>query len=178
MNFISKEATIGENVEVGIGSIIEEGAELGDNVKIGNYCIVKSGVIIGNSTIIMNFVEIRSGATIGNDCYVDSQVSMSGDCKVGNRVKLRYGTIIARGCIIEDDCYLSPRVMTNNLDEGKHPIGGAHIKQGCFVGTQAVLQHGIELGENSIVGAMAFVTKSFDRDSILIGVPAKLKESK
>lgn len=178
MNFISEKATIGANVEVGIGSIIEEGVELGDGVIVGNYCIIKSGVIIGSSTTLMNFVEIRSNTTIGTDCYIDSRVSMSGECEIGNNVKLRYGSIIAKGCIIEDDCYLSPRVMTNNLDEAKNPIGGAHIKRGCFIGTQAVLQHGIELGENSVVGAMAFVTKSFAKESVLIGVPAKLRENK
>ncbi len=178
MNFISQKALVGADVDIGIGSIVEEGVTLGDGVKIGNYCIIKSGVIIGDSTIIMDFVEIRGGTTIGNECYIDSRVSTSGDCKIGNKVNLRYGAIIAKGCIIEDDCYLSPRVMTNNLDQGMNSIGGAHIKRGCFIGTQAVLQHGIELGENSVVGAMAFVTKSFDKDSTLIGVPAKLRESK
>ena len=40
---------------------------------------------------------------------------------------LRYGTIIARGCKIGDDCYFSPRVMTNNLDSEKSQIGGAEF---------------------------------------------------
>lgn len=178
MNYISKKASIGKNTNIGIGTIIEDNVVIGDEVNIGNYCIIKSGSTIGSSTTIMNFVEIRSGSLIGNNCYIDSRVSMSGDCIVGNHVKLRYGTIIARGCKIEDNCYLSPRVMTNNLDEGENPIGGAHIKQGTFIGTQAVIQHGITIGENSIIGAMAFVTKSFEGNCVLIGVPAKLKAAK
>lgn len=176
MNFVSEKADLGNDVVIGIGTIIEEGVTLGVGVKIGNYCIIKSGVSIGNFTVVMDYVEIRTGTTVGTDSYIDSRVSTSGDCKIGNRVNLRYGAIVARGCIIEDDCYLSPRVMTNNLDQGKRTIGGAHIKKGCFIGTQAVLQHGIVLGENSVVGAMAFVTKSFDKNSVLIGVPAKLRE--
>ncbi|NAW33255.1 DapH/DapD/GlmU-related protein [Halomonas alimentaria] len=175
-NHVSDKAILGEGVKIGIGSIVEEGAEIGDNVTIGNYCVIKSGAVIGAGTLMMDFVEIRKGTIIGPDCYVDSRVSTSGDCKVGRNVSLRYGTIIARGCDIGDDCYLSPRVMTNNLDQGKQSIGGAKIGNGCFIGTQAVLQHGITLADETIVGAMAFVTKSFSEKVTLVGVPAKPKE--
>lgn len=175
MNYISDEAVIGENVKIGIGCIIEKGVEIGNNVDIGDYCVIRSGVVIGNDTRLMSFVELREGTKIGANCYIDSRVSTSGNCIIGNNVTLRYSTIIARGCIIEDDCYLCPRVMTNNLDQGKNSIGGAHVKQGSFIGTHTVLQHGITIGEKTVVGSMAFVAKSCEPNSVLIGIPAKPK---
>jgi UDP-N-acetylglucosamine acyltransferase len=100
-------------------------------------------------------------------------VSTSGYCKIGNNVTLRYDSIIARGCIIGDNSYISPRVMTNNLDTGKVQIGGASIGKNCFLGTNTVLHHGIKIGDNCIVGTMSFVNKDIPNNEVWIGIPAK-----
>ena len=68
----------------------------------------------------------RPGTLVGHDCVIDSRVSSSGEAVIGNHVTLRYDTIVARGCRIGDHTYLSPRVMTNNLDSGGVSIGGAY----------------------------------------------------
>ena len=97
---------------------ISEKAIIGENVQIGSFCVIEEDVIIGDNTIIKNYVELRKNTIIGKDCYIDSRVSTSGNCKIGDRVTLRYDSIIARGVEIGDDTYVCPRVMTNNLDSG------------------------------------------------------------
>lgn len=153
--------------------MISKKAKIGNNVEIGQYVIIEDGVIIGDDTIIKNFVELRKGTIIGNGCYIDSRVSTSGDCVIGDNVTLRYDTIIARGCVIGDKTYVCPRVMTNNLNDEKTSIGGAKIGKSCFIGTNAVLQHGILIGDNSTIGSMSFVTKNVPDNELWIGTPAK-----
>lgn len=158
--------------------MISEKAQIGRNVSIGQYCIIEDGVIIGDNTVIKNYVELRENTVIGSDCYIDSRVSTSGNCTIGNGVTLRYDTIIARGCIIGDNTYVSPRVMTNNLDTGNHQVGGAKVGKNCFIGTNAVLQHGITVGENVIIGSMSFLNKNVPENEVWFGNPAKLFKSK
>lgn len=172
-NAISDKATIGKNFQIGFFCIIEEGVEIGDDVVIENYCILRSGVKIGRGTKLRSYIELRERTIIGEDCYIDSKVSSSGDCIVGNKVTLRYETILARGLEVSDNCYLSPRVMTNNLDDEMKAIGGAKIGKNCFVGTNAVLQYGIIIGENVTIGSMAFVNKDCEKNLTYVGIPAK-----
>mgnify|MGYP000521459553 CR=1 FL=1 len=173
-NSISSKTKIGENFKIGKFCVIEEGVEIGDNVVIGHHCIINRGVKIGSNTTIMSYVELREDTIIGNECYLDSKVSSSGSCKIGDRVILRYGAILARGVDIGDDSYLSPRVMTNNLDNEKNPIGGAKIGKGCFIGTHSVIHYGITIEDNVTIGSMAFVNKNCLTDETYIGIPAKI----
>jgi len=147
-------------------------SKISKNVQIGEFCFIDENVEIGEGTVIKNFVELRPNTKIGKNCYIDSRVSTSGECVIGDNVTLRYDTIIARGCNIGDNSYLAPRVMTNNLDSGKNSIGGAHVGKNCFIGTNAVLQHGIHIGDKSVIGSMSFVTKDIPEGEIWFGSPA------
>jgi acetyltransferase-like isoleucine patch superfamily enzyme len=118
---------------------------------------------------------MRDKTIIGENCYIDSRVSTSGNCTVGNNVTLRYDAIIARGVEIGDNTYVCPRVMTNNLNTEKKQIGGAKIGANCFIGTNAVLQHGITIGEGVTIGSMTFVNIDCEEKSKYYGIPAKRK---
>lgn len=144
-----------------------------EGVEIGNFVIIEPDVKIGKGTKIKNYVEIRAHTTIGENCYIDSYVAVSGDAVIGDKVTLRYGVIIARGCTVGDNCYLAPRVMTNNLDADKNAVGGARIGRDCFIGTHAVLQHGIEIGNNVTIGAASLVLKDCTEDATYVGIPAR-----
>jgi len=175
LNHISPKSKMGANFSIGKYCIIEDNVTIGDNVIIENFCILKSGVKIGNGTHIKNYVELREDTIIGENCIIDSRVSSSGNCKVGNNVTVRYDSILARKVEIGDGTYICPRVMTNNLNSENEQIGGARIGKNCFVGTNAVLQYGISIEDNVIIGSMAFVNKDCQANSTYIGIPAKKK---
>jgi UDP-3-O-[3-hydroxymyristoyl] glucosamine N-acyltransferase len=170
---ISEKAIVGKNVTIGHYCIIEDGVEIGENVVIEHYCIFNKGVKIGKNTVVKSYVELRQNTIIGKNCFIDSKVSSSGNCIVGDFVTLRYGTILARGVQIGNNCYLCPRVMTNNLNDEMDAIGGAKIGDNCFIGTHAVLQYGITLEDDVIIGSMAFVNKNCQKGKTYIGIPAK-----
>ncbi|MBN1825887.1 MAG: acyltransferase [Candidatus Eisenbacteria bacterium] len=88
------------------------------------------------------------------------------------------------GIEIGDDVNMAPGVgliSANHdpLDNSRHlPAPPIRIGNRCWIGMNAVILPGVELGENVIVGAGAVVTKSFPGHVILGGNPARvLKES-
>lgn len=166
-------ASIGHNVVIGPFCVINSGAKIGNNCTIGSYCEISNDVTIGDNTVVKSYVELRPDTIIGADCYIDSRVSSSGKNRIGNNVTLRYDTIIARGVSIGDETYVCPRVMTNNLNDSKNQIGGAKIGKNCFIGTNTVLQYGIDICDNVVIGSMSLVLKDISDPGIYFGAPCK-----
>jgi acetyltransferase-like isoleucine patch superfamily enzyme len=66
--------------------------------------------------------------------------------------------------------------MTNNLDHRRDPIGGAHVGEGAFIGTNVTLAAGIKIAARVVIGSKALVTKDCTEEGgIYIGMPAALK---
>lgn len=79
--------------------------------------------------------------------------------------------------IIEDDVTISYGVFfaCHGRKQDHHPIT---IKKGAYIGTRTTIispesQDGIEIGENSIVGAHSLVNKSIPDNETWGGVPAR-----
>jgi maltose O-acetyltransferase len=48
-----------------------------------------------------------------------------------------------------------------------------HIKKNVWIGNKVTITRGVDIGNNSVVGANSVVTKSFDANLLIAGVPAK-----
>ena len=154
----------------------------GKNLLFGKFNHIHRNVQVGNNVTIRSYVELRSGTVIGHDCYIDSGVKSSGNNIVGDRVILRYDSILAKGVIVEDDVFISPQLMTENISHRGEEIGGAHIgigewdkktKYRVFIGTNVTLAAGIEICSGTIIGTKANVRKSILEPGIYIGNPAR-----
>lgn len=171
-NVISPEAVIHPSASLGCFNVIGR-AKIGEDVIIENHCVIADDVEIEKGTRVRSFVELRPGTRIGEGCYIDSGVKSSGRNVIGDRVTLRFDAIIARGCNIGSDTYVCPQVMTNNLNHEGEEIGGAHVGPGSFIGTQTILDAGIQVSPRTVVGAAALVTSSIVEPGIYVGVPAR-----
>ena len=82
-------------------------------------------------------------------------------------LEIGYNCILAPGCKIltHDD---SPKIRGERTKVARTVIGN-----GCFIGCNAIILAGVTLGDYTIVGAGAVVTKSFPAYSILVGNPAR-----
>jgi len=142
--------------------------KLGKDVKIYDF-VNLYGCSIDDGTKVGTFVEIQKNAFIGKNCKISSH------------------TFICEGVHIEDNVFVGHNVTFIN---DKHPratnVDGSMqsdadwkvvetlIKKGASIGSSSTIMCGITIGENSIIGAGAVVTKDVPPNSIATGVPAKV----
>jgi phenylacetic acid degradation protein len=110
---------------------------------------------------------------VGPDCYVGPNASLRGD----------FGRVILEaGSNLQDTCVMHSFPEMDTVVEENGHIGHGAILHGCRVGRNAMVGMGAvvmdeaEIGEMSIVAAMAFV-KSAEKippRSLVVGVPAKV----
>lgn len=162
------ELTIGNNATIRSGSIIYSGNTIGDNFQTGDNARIREDNIIGNN------VSVGGGTVIEGKCRIDDNVRIHSNC------------FIAEYTQIEKDVWIGPAVvMTNVLHppcpafkekaplQGKKCCYGPTIKKFAVIGAGAILLPGVVIGENSLVGAGAVVTKDVPSSHVVTGFPAK-----
>lgn len=134
-----------------------------------------------------------AGARIGNDSmvfdvrfanlyhYGFQKLIIGERCFVGDEVMLD----LRGGVTLEDDVTVSNRatIVTHiNVGYPDHPLQKSYptkeapvrLRKGCYLGTSVVVLPGVTVGEKSVVGAGAVVTKDVPARSVAVGVPAKI----
>jgi acetyltransferase-like isoleucine patch superfamily enzyme len=113
--------------------------------------------------------------------------------EIGARVVIRPGCMLfadpresGAGIRIEDDVMLGSgvHVYTQNhrfddpgrpiIEQGHAPSSPVTLRQGCWIGANAILLPGVEVGENAVVGAGSVVTRSVAARTLVAGNPARL----
>ena len=134
---------------------------------------------IGEGTKVWQFVVILKGAKIGRDCNICAQTLIEGDVIVGDRVTVKSGVQLWDGTRIEDDVFIGPNVTLTNdpfprSREYPENFSGIVVKRNASVGANATLLPGITIGEFSMIGAGAVVTKNVPPGAVVAGNPAKV----
>lgn len=88
---IDPAATIGKNIEIGLGSIICSGTIVTIDAKIGNHSIVNLTCTIGHDVVLDDFVTIYP------------TVNISGHVTIGKHAEIGTGTQIIQGLTIGSD---------------------------------------------------------------------------
>ena len=111
---------------------------------------------------------------IGADCYIGPNASLRGDF---GRIVLEQGANLQDTCVMHSfpgkDCIVE---TDGHIGHGA-VLHGCHIGANAMVGMNAVVMDDANIGESSIVAAVAFVSAGFEcpSRSLVIGVPAKIK---
>ncbi|MBS3137604.1 N-acetyltransferase [Candidatus Woesearchaeota archaeon] len=131
---------------------------------------------IGRNTKIWNFVNIYD-CTIGDNCMVGTFVEIQKDVAIGNNCRIQSHSFICSLVTIEDNVFVGHGVMFINdlLPPSGDPKNWKRtiIKKGASIGSNATILP-VTIGENSIIGAGAVVTKDVPADSVVVGNPAKV----
>lgn len=90
--------TIGNNVEIGPGSVIDCGT-FGDtiiesNIRIDNMVQIAHNVKIASGTRIMAGVSISGGVQIGNNCWIAPKAMLREKIKIGNNVLIGCSSMV------------------------------------------------------------------------------------
>ena len=156
MNIIHESAKLGDNVVIGIFTIVEEGVIIGDNTKIGPHCTIRKNVNIGENCSFTAYNEIRENVTIGKNTSFGSRCTISANAKIGENVTLKYGFVLTD---------------TPNLQEGNIKSVG-DIGENTLIGANVCLMPGTSIGKNCIVGACSQVRHNIPNNEIWYGSPA------
>ena len=167
---ITGRTSIGEDCEIGPNSVIRdsmignscrvtssalEEATMEDHTDIGPFSHLRPGAYLESGVHIGNYVEVkesrfRAGAVMGHFGY-------AGDATIGERVNVGAGMI------------------TCNYDgKDKHRTV---VEDDAFIGCDTMLVAPVTVGEGSITGAGAVVTKDIPPARLAVGVPATIRRN-
>jgi len=166
--YLRGKTIIGEDCEIGPDSIlldtqvghhaqilasVLEYAQLADHVTMGPYCHLRKGAVLDEGVHLGNFGEVKDsylgpGTKMGHFSYI-------GNAKIGKDVNIGAGTI------------------TCNYDGERKNL--TEIGDDVFLGSDTMLVAPVKIGHRSVTGAGAVVTHDVPDDTLVMGVPAKVK---
>lgn len=166
---------IGEEVEIGEGTVIWPNVVIHNGTRIGKNCVVKSFCSIASEglgyemdgdayfkfpqlggVVMGDRVEIGPNATIRR-AALDNTVIGDGT-KIGAFVNIGHNCIIGKNCLI----------VCQGVTGGSSTIG-----DNVFFGINALLLNGADIGSNVTLGMGAVVVKSVPDDTVVVGNPAQ-----
>lgn len=132
--------------------------------------------VVHRSSFVHPLAAVTGDVIIGKKCYIGPGAALRGD----------WGRIILEdGCNVQENCtiHMFPG-LTVLLKAGAHighgaVIHGASIGKNCLVGMNAVIMDHVELGDESIVGALSFIKEGekIPPRSLVVGNPGtRVKE--
>jgi len=130
---------------------------------------------------------------LGKGVYLAPTASLIGDVTVGDDASIWFGTVV-RGDVnhirigvranIQDNCVVHvtndvwPTIIEDDVTIGHGVIvHGCTVRRGCLLGMGSRLLDGVDVGEESLVGAGALITEGtkIPPRSLVLGFPARVK---
>ena len=136
---------------LGEGTWVAPSADVVGEVECGKDCSIWFGCVVRGD---VHYISIGDRVNIQDLSMIHVTHYKNGDRSTGNPT------------IIGDDVTIGHRVM----------LHGCTIEKACLIGMSATILDGAVIGEESIVGAGALVTKNkvFPPRSLIMGSPAKV----
>ena len=175
---IATNVFIGQNVTIGDGTVIHPYAVIEADSVIGKNCVIKSHTSIGSegmgialnpetdlleklpqigNVVMEDHVDIGPNTTVRRGAL--GQTLIKEGCKIGSLINIGHNCIIGRNVI-----------LTCNIVTSGSSIIGDYV----YVGVNAMIRNGIEIGEKTQIGMGAVVTKSLPPNIVAYGSPAKI----
>jgi UDP-2-acetamido-3-amino-2,3-dideoxy-glucuronate N-acetyltransferase len=143
---------------------------------------VDDGVKIGAGTKVWHFSHVQKGSIIGDNCSLGQNVNIGNNVKIGNGVKIQNNVSVYEGVELADFVFCGPSMVFTNvkLPRSEFPQRGGEfylktfIGKSVSIGANATIVCGIKIGEYSLIGAGAVVTKNIPPYSLVVGNPGKV----
>lgn len=163
----------------------EDGDAASSGPRLGREAVVYPTALIvhpeqlelGDHSSIDDFVFLNAGggATIGRYVHVACHVSVIG----GGGLVVGDYAVLATGCRIltATDTFEGGARMSTHLPDEHRCVrsGRVVIGRDAFVGANAVVMPGVEIGEGAVAGAGAVVTTDLEPWTVYVGSPARAR---
>jgi sugar O-acyltransferase (sialic acid O-acetyltransferase NeuD family) len=126
--------------------------------------LIKNDLIVFPSLIHPNVYISTDKVVIGKGCVICASNIITVNINIGDFVILNLMCTVGHDTSIDDYCSFMPSVNIS---------GEVLIEEGVYVGTGAKILNQLEIGEYTIVGAGAVVSKSLPKKCTAVGIPAK-----
>ncbi len=141
--------------------------------------VIDEGSSIGRGSKIWHFSHVMKDAVIGEKCNLGQNVVVSPGVKLGNNVKVQNNVSIYTGVICEDDVFLGPSMVFTNIINPRSAVIRRDqyvttiVRKGASIGANATIVCGNEIGEYSLIGAGAVITRDVKPFALVIGNPGR-----
>ncbi len=186
--YISDEAQIGRDcviqpdVHIEGKSVVGEGCEIQQgtritNSRIGNHVVIKDHCVISDSEIadecsIGPFAHLRMNAGMEERAVVGNFVEVK-KSRIGRGSKSMHLTYLGDATIGEQTNIGAGTVTCNYDGKQKHETV---IEDNVRIGSDTMLVAPVRVGRGAVTGAGSVVTKDVPPNTLVVGVPAKVKK--
>ena len=152
---------------------------IGDGSIIRPFTTIYAGSTFGARLQTGQCVSIREDNVYGEDVSIGTVVRMECGNRIGNRVRIHSGATMEY-VTIEDDVFIGPNTIfagdphPMNCPRYKECRGGAVVRRLARIGAMCMIMPGVEIGEDSIVGAASLVVKDVPPGMVVAGHPARV----
>jgi len=153
---------------------LQRDLEAGGLIEFGDECFVSpsavlepaEGLRLGDRSIVGAHVQLMGRIAVGRDCSINAHADVRGLVTIGDGVRIGAHTSIL--------------AFNHQMDPGSpiHTQGstevGIHIGDDVWIGSHAVLVDGVTVGDHSVIGAGAVVTRDVPAWAVVGGNPARM----
>lgn len=158
---VSRMLVIGPEARIRSGTVVYAGATIGSGLETGHNVIIREENEIGDRFSVWNNTVIDYG------------------CRIGSGVKIHCNVYVAQFTVIEDDVFIAPGVkIANDYHPGCPDSGdcmrGPTLMRGCRIGVNVTILPYVTIGEGTLIGSGAVVTKDLPGGVLAYGNPARV----
>lgn len=147
---------------------------IGENALIRTENVIYGDTVIGDNFQSGHKVTIRENTKIGNNVRVGTLSDIQHRCDIGNYVSIHSNCFIGEESKINDYVWIFPQVvLTNDPTPPSDKLLGVTIDSFAIIAARSLLLPGVHIHEDALVGAGAIVTKDVEKETVVVGNPAK-----
>lgn len=129
--------------------------------------------VVHKSSFVHPLAAVTGNVIIGKNCYIGPGAAIRGDW---GQIILEDGVNVQENCTVH--MFPGKSIVLKESAHVGHGaiIHGANLGRNCLIGMNTVIMDDAEIGDESIVGAMAFVMAEtiIPKRSLVVGNPAKV----
>lgn len=129
--------------------------------------------VVHESSFVHPLAAVTGNVIIGKNCYIGPGAAIRGDW---GQIILEDGVNVQESCTVH--MFPGKSIVLKESAHVGHGaiIHGANLGRNCLIGMNSVIMDDADIGDESIVGAMAFVKAEtkIPKRSLVVGNPAKV----